>query len=123
MNGGSIRWVRDNQGNIYGLLNEYSRKMPTAGLVMEIMFHLTATSCSLMPAHVKRDLNQWADDFTHPSFEGFDASLEMKVAPLLARLKICPWVLQHLDAQADLPAMEAVEPAAPAPVVKKRKKS
>ena len=39
----------DNQGNIYGLLNDYTRKMPTAGLLMEIMFQLTATSCSLMP--------------------------------------------------------------------------
>ena len=36
----------DNQGNIYGLLN-YTRKMATAGLLMEIMFQLTATSCSL----------------------------------------------------------------------------
>ena len=45
----------DNQGNIYGLLNDYTRKMPTAGLLMEIMFQLMATSCSLMPSHVKRD--------------------------------------------------------------------
>ena len=71
----------DNQGNIYGLLNDYTRKMPTAGLLMEIMFQLTATSCSLMPSHVKRDFNQWADDLTHPSFEGFDTSLELMVAP------------------------------------------
>ena len=73
----------DNQGNIYGLLNDYTRKMPTAGLLMEIMFQLTATSCSLMPSHVKRDFNQWADDLTHPSFEGFDSSLELRVTPLL----------------------------------------
>ena len=57
----------DNQGNIYGLLNDYARKMPTACLLVEIMFQLTATSCSLMPSHVKRDFNQWADDLTHPS--------------------------------------------------------
>lgn len=57
----------DNQGNVYGLLNEYSKKMPTAGLLMEIMFQLTAHSCSLMASHAKRDLNQWADDLTHPS--------------------------------------------------------
>ena len=69
----------DNQGNVYGLLNDYTRKMPTAGLLMEIMFQLTATSCSLMPSHVKRDYNQWADDLTHPSFEGFDSSLELMV--------------------------------------------
>ena len=113
----------DNQGNIYGLLNDYTRKMPTAGLLMEIMFQLTATSCSLMPSHVKRDFNQWADDLTHPSFEGFDTSLELMVAPLLSEFKIFPWILQHLDAQGDLPGPEPVEPAAPAPKLKKRRKS
>ena len=112
----------DNQGNVYGLLNDYTRKMPTAGLLMEIMFQLTATSCSLMPSHVKRDYNQWADDLTHPSFEGFDSSLELMVAPLLSEFKIFPWILQHLDAQGDLPGPEPVEPAAPAPKMKKRRK-
>ena len=112
----------DNQGNIYGLLNDYTRKMPTAGLLMEIIFQLTATSCSLMPSHVKRDFNQWADDLTHPSFEGFDTSLELVVAPLLSEFKIFPWILQHLDAQGDLPGPEPVEPAAPAPKLKKRRK-
>ena len=112
----------DNQGNIYGLLNDYTRKMPTAGLLMEIMFQLTATSCSLMPSHVKRDFNQWADDLTHPSFEGFDSLLELMVAPLLSEFKIFPWILQHLDAQGDLPGPEPVEPAAPAPKMKKRRK-
>ena len=100
-----------------------TRKMPTAGLLMEIMFQLTATSCSLMPSHVKRDFNQWADDLTHPSFEGFDTSLEMMVKPLLSELKIFPCILQHLDAQGDLLGLEPVEPAAPAPKLKKRKKS
>ena len=112
----------DNQGNVYGLLNDYTRKMPTAGLLMEIMFQLTATSCSLMPSHVNRDYNQWADDLTHPSFEGFDSSLELMVAPLLSEFKIFPWILQHLDAQGDLPGPEPVEPAAPAPKKKKRRK-
>ena len=118
-----LHLASDNQGNVYGLLNDYTRKMPTAGLLMEIMFQLTATSCSLMPSHVKREFNQWADDLTHPSFEGFDTSLEMGVEPLLSELKIFPWILQHLDAQGDLPGLEPVEPAAPAPQLKKRKKS
>ena len=113
----------DNQGNIYGLLNDYTRKMPTAGLLMEIMFQLTATSCSLVPSHVKRDFNQWADDLTHPSFEGFDSSLELRVTPLLSEFKIFPWILRHLDAQGDLPGPETVEPAAPAPKLKKRRRS
>ena len=32
-----------------------------------------------MASHVKRDLNQWADDLTHPTFEGFDTSLRLDV--------------------------------------------
>ena len=48
----------DNQGNVYGLLNDHTKKMPTAGLLIKIMFQLTAHSCSLMASRVKRDLNQ-----------------------------------------------------------------
>ncbi len=69
----------DNEGNVYGLLSEYSKKMPTAGLLMEVMFQLTANTCSLLPKHVKRDFNQWADDLTHPSFTGFDKALQLDV--------------------------------------------
>ena len=111
----------DNQGNVYGLLNEYSKKMPTAGLLMEVMFQLTANICSLLPKHVKRDFNQWADDLTHPSFSGFDAALRLEVPPLLEELKIFPWILQHLERDGDLPAAVATEPAAPVPAKKRRK--
>ena len=50
-----------------------------------------------MPTHVKRDLNQWADDLTHPSFEGFDTALRRDVVRLLTSLQIFPWILRHLD--------------------------
>ena len=112
----------DNQGNVYGLLNEYSKKMPTAGLLMEVMFQLTANTCSLLPKHVKRDFNQWADDLTHPSFSGFDAALRLEVPPLLEELKIFPWILQHLERDGDLPVAVATEPAAPVPAKKRRRK-
>ena len=113
----------DNQGNIYGLLNEHSKKMPTAGLLMEIMFQLTANSCRLMASLVKRDLNQWADDLTHPSFQGLDPALQLDVKRLLGTFKIFPWILTHLDPQGELPTAEmVVEPVAPAPLVKKRRK-
>ena len=111
----------DNQGNVYGLLNEYSKKMPTAGLLMEVMFQLTANICILLPKHVKRHFNQWADDLTHPSFSGFDAALRLEVPPLLEDLKIFPWILQHLEREGDLPAAVATEPAAPVPAKKRRR--
>ena len=62
--------------------------MPAAGLLMEVMFQLAANPCTLLPTHVKRDFNQWADDLTHPSFKGFDGALQLSVAPLLGDLKI-----------------------------------
>ena len=105
--------ARDNQGNIYGLLNEYSKKM----------FQLTANTCALLPTHMKRDFNQWADDLTHPSFSGFDSTLELQVPPLLNDLKIFPWILQRLDQQGDLPPAVATESATPVPALKRHRKN
>lgn len=89
----------DDQGKIYGHLNDYSKKMPTAGLLMEIMFQLTANS--LLATHVKRNFDQWADDLTHPTYEGFDENLRLDVASLLPFLGFFLWVLCHLDPQRD----------------------
>ena len=77
--GQSNFFASDNQGNVYGLLNEYTKKMPTAGLLMEVMFQLTANTCTPLPKHVKREFNQWADDLTHPSFTGFDSALQLQL--------------------------------------------
>ena len=46
-------------------------------------------------------LNQWAADLAVP--------------PLLENLSIFPWILHHLDPQADLPPSGVKEPAAPVP--------
>ncbi len=89
----------DNQGNIYGLLYECTKKRPTAGFLREVMFQLTANTCTPLPTHVRRDFHPWADDLTHPSFNGFDGTLQLQVAPLLDDFKIFPWILQHRDAQ------------------------
>ena len=114
--------MSDNQGNVYGLLNDYTKKMPTAGLLMEIMFQLTAHSCSLMASHVKRDFNQWADDLTHPTYEGFDATLRLDVERLLGNFRIFPWILSHLDHQGDLHPSTDLPTEEPAPAPKKRRK-
>ena len=99
-----------------------SKKMPTAGLLMEVMFQLTANTCTLLPTHVKRDFNKWADDLIHPSFHGFDGTLQLQVAPLLDGLKIFPWILPHLDQQGDLPPAVVTDPAAPVPALKRCRK-
>ena len=77
---------------------------------------------NIQPYQQGQNYNQCADDLTYPSFEGFDSSLELMVAPLLSEFKIFPWILQHLDAQGDLPGSEPVESAASAPKMKKRRK-
>lgn len=90
---------------------------------MEIMFQqLTANSGMLLPTHVKRDLDRGQMILTHPTYEGFDMGLRIDVVRLMDSLKIFPWILRHLDQKRKLPAVYVVEPAAPAPTVKRRRK-
>ena len=47
--------ISDNQGNIFAMLNQSTRKMPTAK--MQLVLSLHQGGCQLAPSHVKRDLN------------------------------------------------------------------
>ena len=71
--------VSDNQGNIYAILNQKTKKMPTALLLMELVLQLHLHECQVAPSHVKRDFNQWADELTHPHYKGFSASRRLDV--------------------------------------------
>ena len=42
--------------------------------------------CTLAPFHVKRDGNQWADELTHPDYQGFAPDLRLRVNRLLRGL-------------------------------------
>ena len=56
----------DNQGNVFSLLNDSTRRMPNAAILMEIVLTLHDRQVMLGPSHVKRDFNTWADELTHP---------------------------------------------------------
>ena len=56
----------DNQGNVFSLLNDSTRRMPNAAILMEIVLTLHDHQVMLGPSHVKRDFNTWADELTHP---------------------------------------------------------
>ena len=64
--------ITDNQGNVFSVLNNKTRQMPTAAIMMQIVLTLHKGGAQLAPSHVKRDLNQWADELTHPNPTGFD---------------------------------------------------
>ena len=65
----SHTWIlvaSDNQGNVFSLLNDSTRRMPNAAILMEIVLTLHDHQVMLGPSHVKRDFNTWADELTHP---------------------------------------------------------
>ena len=62
--------ITDNQGNVFCMLNNKTRQMPTAAILMQLVLTLHKGGVQLAPHHVKRDLNQWADELTHPKPHG-----------------------------------------------------
>ena len=63
--------ISDNQGNIFAMLDQKTKKMPTSAILMQLVVLLHSSGVQLAPSHMKRDFNQWADELTHPHFSGF----------------------------------------------------
>lgn len=63
--------ISDNQGNIFALLNQKTKHMPTSAFLMQLIVMLHSAGVQLAPSHMKWDYNQWADGLTHPHFTGF----------------------------------------------------
>ena len=63
--------ITDNRGNVFCMLNNKTRQMPTSAILMQLVLTLHKGGAQLAPSHVKRDLNQWADELTHPNPTGF----------------------------------------------------
>ena len=57
--------------NIFSLLNLSAKKPYSAALLMELVLFLHCEGCSIAPNHIPREYNTWADELTHPDFEGF----------------------------------------------------
>ena len=92
-----IPLVSDNQGNVYSILNNATRKMPTAVILMELVYQLYQAGHMLAPTHSRRDDNQWADELTHPEPQGFDPALRVDLTPFFHKLALIPKILEAGD--------------------------
>ena len=73
----------DNSGNIFSLLNLSAKEPYSAALLMELVLFLHCEGCSIAPNHVAREYNTWADELTHPDFEGFSLDCPLPAAETL----------------------------------------
>ena len=89
----TIPLASDNQGNVFSLLNQSSKQPLTALITMELLVSLHDRGFHIAPTHVKRDLNEWADELTHPDYVGFSADRELPVRHLFKQFKIIPHLL------------------------------
>jgi hypothetical protein len=64
---------------------------------MEFVLLLHAAGCTLAPCHVPRELNQWADDLTHPLFGGFSTELYLDVSGIFAQFNIVSRLTSGVD--------------------------
>ena len=80
--------ISDNQGNVFALLNQNTRKMPTAAFLMQLVHLLYDRGAQLAPNHCKRDHNQWADELTHPAPVGFTPQKRLSLHSIFA-LSFC----------------------------------
>ena len=82
--------ISDNQENIFTLLNQNTKKMPTSAFVMQLVSLLYAKGAQLAPNHCKRDHNQWADDLTHPDPLGFTPEKRISLSPVFELFQLLP---------------------------------
>ena len=89
----------DNQGNVFSLLSFASKKPHTAAVLMELVWQLHLAGCSLAPCRVPRELNQWADEFTHVDYGGFSEELRLDVSEALSHFILLPRLMSgtHID--------------------------
>ena len=82
------------KGNVYSILNNATRRMPTAVILMELVYQLYQAGHMLAPSHSRRDDNQWADELTHPDPKGFDPALKVDLTPIFQRFVLIPKILE-----------------------------
>ena len=88
-----IPMVSDNQGNIHSMLNQKTQKLHPALVLMEMLLQIHAAGLQLAPSHVKRHLNTWADELTHPNFAGICKEKEVSVESVLPHFSLLNTVL------------------------------
>lgn len=63
---------------------------------MQLVLSLRQGGCQLAPSHVKRDLNTWADELTHPDPTGFNLAKRLRASGPLQSHTLMNWVFQEL---------------------------
>ena len=94
-----IPLISDNQGNVYSILNNATRKMPNAVVLMELVYQIYQAGHVLAPTHSKRDDNKWADELTHPNPRGFSPALKVDITPLFSKFALIPKLLESSDSE------------------------
>ena len=85
--------ISDNQGNVFALLNQNTRKMPTAAFLMQLVNLPYDKGVQLAPNHCKRDHKQWADELTHPEPVGFTPEKRLSLHSVFALFQLLPQIL------------------------------
>lgn len=80
--------ISDNQGNIFALLNQKTKKMPTSAFLMQLIVMLHRAGVQIAPSHVKRDFNQWADELTHETFKDFPLDRQLPIQEAISRFDL-----------------------------------
>ena len=92
-----IPLISDNQGNIFAMLNQSTRKMPTAGILMQLVLSLHQQGCQLAPpSYMKWDLNTRADELIHPDPHGFNPAKRLRTTAPLKSYTLMNWVFHEL---------------------------
>ena len=78
-----LNLVSDNQGNVFSLLTNRSKRFPASAILMQIVMLLYEVGTNLLPSHRGRDYNQWADELTHPNPKGFNPRNNLDISPCL----------------------------------------
>ena len=94
-----IPLISDNQGNVYSILNNATRKMPNAVILMELVHQIYQAGHMLAPTHSKRDDNKWADELTHPNPTGFSPALKVDITHLFSKFALIPKLLESSDSE------------------------
>ena len=92
-----IPLISDNQGNVYSILNNATRKMPNSVVLMELVYQIYQAGHLLAPTHSERDENKWADELTHPNPLGFSPALNLDISHLFAKFLLIPKLLESGD--------------------------
>jgi len=65
-----IPYRTGNEESAYCLPNDNSKRWPASAMVMEMLSQAMSAGVQLVPAHVKRDYNTWADSLVNGKSKG-----------------------------------------------------